>query len=352
VKKTFILFGFILTTVLLSNSFWDGFFKETNYGKPFVSEIHSTANKLEMGYDMSYDEYNIQEEAKKFDRPVVIVDLGVDIPLYAMSFGKKFNGKNKWGWSLSLPVSIHLLEDMFESVTAPLINTDFNFGAPQFNLIRRFNGNGFIKNISLSWLPFFHQCTHLGDEIIIYRTQVKLPIIRVNISYYYTDLKLTINDPDGSRNNLNSLKLGFYYRLSDNGYGWFSIEQGVETTENINIKHSEYRTEYYLNYRNQRSTGFLASKKVLNIFSFEAKRRVRLNYPSFKGSGTDWIEKQVEEGHIWSFNLYFGWKFFMTENSNRSVGMFLRLYKGLNPFGQMRNNPNYKFIGLAFTYDL
>jgi hypothetical protein len=241
---------------------------------------------------------------------------------------------------------------MFEAITAPLINTDFNFGGPEFNLIRNFSGKGFIKNISLTWLPYHHQCTHLGDEIIIYRTQVKLPITRVNVSYYYTDLKLTINDPDGSRENLNSFRAGIYYRLTDHGYGWFSIREGVETTDTIDIKHSENRAEYYFDYRYQRSSGFMASKTALNVISLEARNRVRLNHPIFKEVNGVWTTKEIQENHKWSFNLYFGWKFFHNENDNRGVGLFLRAYSGLNPYGELRNNANYRFLGFSFTYDL
>ncbi len=351
--KIFLLLGFIISTLLLSNdSLLSGFFKKTDFGKPFVSEIYTTANKLEIGYDRNYDEYNIQENASKFDRPVVAVDLGIDIPLYSYGFGGKISGKYKWQWALTLPVSIHILEDMFESITAPLLDTDYNFGGPKFNIIRRFEGNGFIKNIALTWLPYYHQCTHLGDEIIIYRKRINLPITRVNISYYFTDLNISINDPDGMRENLNSFKLGLYYRVSDHGYGWFSIREGIESDTNIPIEHSKYRAEYYFDYRNQRVTGFLASKKSINILSLDVRRRVRLNYPTFKKDGDNWITKDIKENHVWSFNLYFGWKFYTDLTDNRAVGVFFRAYNGLNPFGQMRNNPNYRFVGISFTYDL
>lgn len=346
-------FLFLFSFVGKSESFFEDLFTSVDYGKPLVSEMHSTFSKLEIGYERSYDEYNMDDSSDAFDRPMVIVDIGLDLPIYSTEFADK-----KFKFGLSLPVSMHILEDMFETQTAPLLDTDYRFGSPKLSFRYKMSESNFIKNLSLIWIPMSHECTHLGDEIIIHRTQVNLPILRVNISYEFTEFALTLNDPEDSRENLNTFRLGTRIRLTDDGYGWFSIKEGFETDETeLNIKDSTHRFEYYFDYQFQRSSGFLASKRAINVISLEARANVRLGYPIFKKDDlyTDenpvWDIKSIDEKYIYSFNLYLGWFFYADLLSTERVGIFLRAYKGLNPFGQMRNYANYRFVGLSITYN-
>ncbi|MBN2693821.1 hypothetical protein JXR93_04080 [bacterium] len=343
-----ILLFFLVTFLIQAEGFGDSVFKKAKYGKPLISEIHGQFNKAEIGYDRNYDEYNMDDESTAMDRPVVIVDVGFDIPIFAMDFGVD----NSWGFTISLPMSMHILEDMFESKTAPLLDTDYRFGTPKVSFIKRFSKTGFIKNMTLTWFPMFHECTHLGDEIIIHRTDVNLPVIRANISYEYTELSLAINDPEDRKGNLHSFKIGGIYRISDNGYGWFSINEESEMQGDVDIEHSDNRFEYYFDYQFQRGEGFLAGKRAVNVFAIEARRRVRLGYPMFRSDGEGgWIVKDVKESMKWSFNVYLGYYFFPKEGEQEKIGMFIRFYQGVNPFGQMRNYPNYRFLGFSLTYN-
>lgn len=329
---------------------WDGFFESAYYGKPFVSEMHSTLSKVELGYNKSYSEFNLLEESKKFDRPMVELHLGIDAPLYAINIGKVDNHP-KWGIAVSLPLSVHVLEDMWDPVTAPVINTDYRFGSMRIRAIRYFPGDGFIKNISFSWLPIFHECTHLGDEITIYRTDENFPITRINISYEYTEFQVTVNDPDNSRETLHSLRLGWSYRISNRGLGWFSVRKDAELTTELNIPHSNYRAEYYAEYQLQRSTGFLASKRFLNLVSFEVRNRLRYGYPLFKKEDNGWETTEVKETMQLNFNVYAGYKFYPRSGKDQSIGLYFHAYRGLNPYGQLRNYPGYPFFGLSLTYE-
>ena len=235
-----IIFTFFSTNVYSQDSslsILDGLFEQAYYGKPFVAEIHSTVSKIETGYSKSYSEYNLLEQTSRFERPVVEVHLGIDAPLFAYNFGKTGKGF-KWGIAASLPLSIHVLEDMWDPITAAVINTDYRFGSPRIRAIRYFTGYKFLKNISISWLPVFHECTHLGDEIISYRKDEKFPVTRLNISYEYTELQLTINDPSNTRENQHSYRVGGLYRISDRGFGWFSVRPESELTEPVNFTQS------------------------------------------------------------------------------------------------------------------
>jgi len=347
----FLLSSFISYSQDSIRPVWDGFFEKAGYSKPFISEIHSTVSKIEVGYNKSYSEYNLLEQNSKFDRPMVEMHIGFDIPLYAITLGTVGNNKPKWGLAISLPLSVHVLEDMWDPVTAPVINTDYRFGSARIRAIRYFPGTGFLKNISFSWLPIFHECTHLGDEITIYRMDENFPITRINVSYEYTEFQVTLNDPDASRETRHSFRLGGLYRISNRGLGWFSARKDAELTTDLVIPESKYRAEYYAEYQFQRASGFLASKRFVNLISFEVRNRLRYGYPLFKKVDNVWETTEVKEKMQPNFNLYLGYKFYPRSANSQSIGLFFHGYRGLNPYGQLRNYPGYPFFGLALTYE-
>jgi hypothetical protein len=329
---------------------WDGFLESAGYARPFISEMHSTVSKVELGYNKSYSEFNLLEQSRRFDRPMVEMHAGFDAPLYAFTFGTIGN-KPKWGIAVSLPLSVHVLEDMFDPVTAPVINTDYRFGSARIRAIRYFPGDGFLKNISFSWLPIFHECTHLGDEITIYRMDENFPITRINVSYEYTEFQVTLNDPDADRETRHSFRLGGLYRISNRGLGWFSVRKDAELTTDLNIPSSNNRAEYYAEYQFQRANGFLASKRFVNLVSFEVRNRLRYGYPLFKKVDNVWETTEIKEKMQLNFNLYLGYKFYPRSANTQSIGLFLHGYRGLNPYGQLRNYPGYPFFGLSLTYE-
>lgn len=357
---------FALALLLISNAlaatavaqepaapWWDAWLESAPYGKPLVSEIHSTLTKIELGFSKEYSEFDLLESTSRFDRPIVEMHLGMDAPLYATTWADA-QGRPRWGFAAVLPLSVHVLEDMWGPLTAPVINTDYRFGGPKFMAIRRFDdaaSNRFLKNISLTWLPIFHECTHLGDEITIYRKDENLPITRINVSYEYTELQLTLNDPDGARETRHTLRLGGLFRLSDRGLGWFSVREDAELTVPLSIAPSDHRFEWYGAYQLQRTDGWLASSRIVNVVSFEARNRVRYGYPLFKKSDAGWDSIDVKEEMRWTFNLYVGWKFYPRSAGKQSVGLYFHGYRGLNPYGQLRNHPDYPFFGASLVYE-
>ena len=340
----------ILSEENLTDAILDGLFKSSDYCQPFVSEFHSTISKVELGYNKSYAEYNLQSVTEKFDRPMIELHVGFEAPLFAYDIKKQNNTKD-WSFAATLPLSVHVLEDIFEPVTAAVINTDYRFGAPRFKTIKYLNETGFFKNVSLSWIPIFHECTHLGDEIIIYRKDVDFPITRINVSYEYTELQLTLNDVTEDNKNLHSFRLGATYRISDRGYGWFEVQDEAINVDSItDISKSEKRLEYYAEYQFQRTEGFLASPRFRNILSIDFRSRVRYGYPVYKMVDGNWETTPVKETSSWNINAYLGWKFY-AKSESQSLGLFLHYFKGLNPYGQLRNYPGYGFLGLSLTYE-
>ena len=331
-----------------------GFLKPAHFARPFVAETHSYMTKLEGGYSQILKEFNIassEDDGQRELKLLIDAHLGVDLPLWSGNLHDE-KGRATWSFAVSLPLSIHVLEDMFEALTAPVISTDYRFGAPLLRAIRRFHGGGFVKNVAVAWLPLYHECTHLGDEITIYRKDTELPITRINVSYEYTQLQLTLNDPDGGRDNNHSLRLGALMRLSDRDLGWYGVElEGTTSPEDLPLDRTDTRFELWAAYQWQRSEGFLASRCCVNVLSVEVRSRPQYGVPTFKEVEGVWVATRSHEKRRTSVNVYLGYRFYSEAEEHRSVGLYLHAMWGVNPYGQLRNVYPYRFFGMALSYE-
>ena len=303
------------------------FFSRSEVMKPFISEIRSTVVKTEFAFINKLDKnYYISDYT---GRPFIETHLGVDIPLLNYS-----NPAGDFKFNLSGEIGNILLIDMFEDITAPVINTDYFFGLRAGAI--KYLDNGPVKNIGMKLVPLFHESTHLGDEFSIHGFNDIPDFTRVNISYEAWDIGFVINDPDTIRTNLFSLKAGVQ-GLWGAGEGYY-VTDTLET-KGYQVPPGEKNLEYYLQFNLQRSNGFLCSDRLMNIASLEIRNRVQFSY--IQG---------IPEEREWNYNLYFGWKL-MTERANRNIGLYLRYYSGIIPNGQFRNTDGYRYIGLSIIYN-
>lgn len=328
-----------------------GWLTPVSFTRPLAAQVHAPVVKIDIGATQVQNEYNISGDyssnRNRSAKVFLNLDLGTQIPIYAGEIG------SAWGYGVTLPMSMHVFEDMFDSFTAPLINVDFRFGLPKFSVIRRLSNDGFVRNISVGWLPWFHESTHLGDEITIYRKNLNLPITRVNVSYEYTELFVTLNDPDGRREDNHAIRLGTMVRISNRGYGWYGVTNNFEAnyTGDLGLRNSSERFEAYLNYEFQRASGWLASPRALNIFSIELRNRVRYGIPTFVLKDGVTTVREVAEERTWTINASIGYKFLSAHELSGSLGIYLHGYYGINPYGMLRNISDYRFLGLAFIYE-
>jgi hypothetical protein len=327
----------------------NGVLSTAQFGLPFVSEMSGTMNKVDLGYGTNRPEYDISytgEDYKKF----VDLQLGAQIPLYARTF--EVDGKPSWGIALSIPFSVHIWEDMWEEVTAPVLNNDYRFGLGTFRYIKYLESDHFIKNIGVNFAPINHECTHIGDELTIYRKDADLPITRVNISYEYSELSITLNDPNGSRETLHSFRLGTMIRISDRGQGWYGLRPEEGDTSVLSV--SDKRYEVYGEYQMQRTHGFLASGNVMNVASIEVRSRLKYGYPFLKeeANGVDWEEVTKSERMVPSVNAYFGWRYYpdVPGSAYSNVGLYVNAYQGVNYHGMFRNM-KYGYLGLSIVIE-
>jgi Protein of unknown function (DUF1207) len=302
------------------------FFKDSYILKPFLSEIRSTANKLEIaGLNKLDENYYVSDYAS---RPFMEVHLGTELPLYYL-----LNNQKNFKFSISGYIANILLIDMFEMNTAPVINTDYFFGLKAAAV--KYIDHPYIRNIGLKVVPIFHESTHVGDEFSLHGYQNLPDFRRVNVSYEAWEIAAVINDPDTIKSNLFSAKVGFH--------GLWNTNKGYYTTDSLETKGvmappSEKNYEYYLQLNLQRTHGFLCSDKWMNILSVEANNRLKFSY-----------DEGVKETRSWNINLYLGWKY-ISQKSGHNVGFFFRYYAGIMPYGQFRNTGGFRYAGLSIVY--
>ncbi len=301
------------------------FFKPVSFGKPFVSDTRSPITKLSTIYLNKISEYYYKSEVSK--RPFIEARFGYGIPLMA------YHTKNT-SIALNMQGGAVTLVDMFEPETAPVINTDYWFGG-EIKMIKRFSRQSFLKNISVKLLPMFHESTHIGDEFAMHGYSQIPNFKRINVSYEAWKLSLCLNDPDTLSGNILSLKVGIQslWGTRDGYYVTDSYE-----VKNAKIPSSKKKTEWYFSGNYQRTKGFLCSEKFVNILSAEINNRPKFSYNA-----------NIPESRVWSFNVFFGWQYKISDKAFRNVGFFLQYYSGLNPHGQFRNETAWRATGISIV---
>jgi hypothetical protein len=359
-NKFNLLFLFISTLCLAQDTedkLWNGIGRVSSFGKPFWADMHSTLVRGEAATATNSPDYDWGNFSSQ-RRAYVFSNLGADLPVWSGDFVD-----GKYGVSLTLPFIIDVWLDMFERTTAPVINTSYRFGAFDIGFIYRldlpleiirkphFN----IHNWALKLSSFKHECTHIGDELAILRKDLDLAITRINVSYNYSELIFTLNDPDTISSLNHSFKFGF---LLNHNFkkGWYHIIE-TEAQEDV-IEPSQIPFETYLQYQFQSNQFY---KGLQFIGSLEYRLRERYKYPfSFSGKNiNDFLKenpdilKHIEDASIRPcLNLFAGIRYNNSESNYFSkVGIGVRFYSGINPYGQFRSLPAYSQFGLSLIFE-
>ena len=347
-KKLVLLFIILLPNLLYAK-FDYKMFDYSDWYRPFWADMHSTITSTELALAFNTDEYNFNNKIEKHNELYKIFsfsNIGLDLPLLSGKFG---NGK--LGLGLTLPLFVDIWVDYFEPITSPVINASYRMGLPEIVFINRLNPSNFIKNYAIKLTPFKHESTHLGDEFVLYRKDSEMPITRVNVSYNYSELGLTINDPDGTTQDNHSLRLSLM-KLINSDAGWYSMQPFEGDTSLVKYPTSKY--EFYVQYQYQTAThNFL---HLQGIFSLEWRNRVRYDYPfSYSDLSIfqtdDW--RVIEDIYSYlNLNIAMGMRYNNPAiMKDYKVGLALKLYNGINPYGQFRCIPFFSKIGIAVLFE-
>jgi hypothetical protein len=349
------IWGIIQNTVLFgqikpasADSTDKSYFRQRDFGKYFISDIYTPTPQIQAGFGLNLKDYNLSPNRKAFIIPYNETTFGAEFPIFSKV--KYHNHQLKYKFAIATPIAARLWFDFSETITAPILNTDYQFAPLEFHYLRNTNRK-FLKNYALKFTPFFHESTHIGDELTLYRVKDNFPITRVNVSYEAAELALTLNDPNGSLERNTAWKVGIKTLINPTK-GWYSI-RSVEgdTTQAVPTKLS---TEYYLQLQRQTNKGFLASKKYIRTFSLEVRYRVQFGYPIILDRidpAKEWEVYPNQERMGLGINAMWGYKFNVVKNARPRLGVYLRHYLGNNPYGQFRNLPYYQFSGVNIFFE-
>ncbi len=197
-------------------------------------------------------------------------------------------------------------------------------------------------------MPFYHQSTHLGDELTIYRMDQQLELTRVNVSYNYWELSFWVNESEQKFGKNHAFRGGFI-RLLNRKDGWYTIrpQEG-----NVNLVIPDRRPyEFYAQYQLQTGKYFLSTNRLQNILSIEVRNRPKYNYPHFSYDEGGWIQEKATSNAQWNLNLYYGWRIIQNSMPYNNLGFGIQAYFGGNPHGQFRDIPNYRYVGVSVVLE-
>ena len=335
-----------------AGAFLTGFARPAGWGRPFWADINPTLVSTELSLTTNSPEYDWAQTDETY-RFFLFANLGVNLPIWSGDFSG-----GKFSLCLAAPFIISVWLDVFEPVTAPVINTDYRAGAPGIAFLHRFRSpfelfprwRVGIYNYSFLLSPFIHESTHIGDELTIYRKDDQLEITRVNVSYNFSEFVLTVNDPENSLRMNHAFRFGLML-LHNVKKGWYSIIP--EEADDKNVIQSHIPFETYFQYQFQ-SDSFGSGFQF--ILSWELRIRERYNYPfSYSSEQNNYFENgsfASEALRQSCLNIFAGVRYNNPESNYFSrTGLGIRAYTGINPHGQFRSQLFYNQWGIVILFE-
>ena len=246
----------------------NGWLTYAPYGKSLLSDIHPNFVRFEVVENTNHKTFDFTHSGKPY-RPSTQGCFGLDLPIWNGNFGKD----SLFGINISLTASAYLWMDLFESQTSPVINTDYRISLPTATFIHRHNRK-FLKNYSVAWSPFKHESTHIGDEIQIKRKEAGYAIRRVNVSYNYTELAFTLNEPEDRTVQCHTFRVGFMHLFFPKE-GWYRITSSAGDGDASLAHPTVSPFEAYFQYQYQTPT---SRHGIQGVISAEIRNRVIYGY--------------------------------------------------------------------------
>lgn len=331
---------FLPTAMAQSNSFRDGLFRYSTINRSLLSDMHPDFIRGDVAAISNHSEWDFGQTGKSM-RVNTFGWMGFSVPIWSGNLGNE-----KDALTVTIPAAASCWLDLFEPITAPVVNADWRIGLPTAAYLHRTDLRG-VKNYQFSISLFKHESTHIGDEIILQHADHGFPLRRVNVSYNYSEYTFTLNDPENVREQYHTLKLGFMLLWNPKA-GWYFIDASDGDGSLAQPKISPW--EAYLQYQYQTR----ASKHGFQgIAAMEIRNRALYGYPIFDWDDDNGLSySRQEERRIFTYNVFLGIRYC----SPNYHGMFsrisfgLRAYHGNNPHGQFRNHSNFNQVGACLVF--
>lgn len=258
------------------------------------------------------------------------ISLGTEIPILGRESAPAVGPMPRGGWGVGLwlPISFHMIENLSdEESSRPIVNTDYRFSAMLKVVWQGWRTTALQGRLSLG-----HESTHLGDEFSILAVRRSPETFRrVNVSHedvaYGVGVRHLLEEvPWLGQTELLVRHTGVY----PINPGYYSPELSEVQIDSVTAPHRKY----------QWGVGAQAVPEEAwrPWISLELRNRIVYGY--------DRPTAHLPEETKLSMNLLVGTRTetFATGPA-ASFELYARLYHGVNPAGQFRNDPSYTLYG-------
>ncbi len=306
------------------------------------------------------------------------ITVGREIPVFTRAnFDEATLRAGSQGFGYWFDLSFHMMEDMGKDPSNPIINTDYRFSLGKIKYYRVLSVSSDTvprrwKSMAFRWDIYHHESTHLGDEYVIQGQAVHPEFERINVSYEFYDITGAFNW-EGGDGLLHSIR-GGTTGLVKPSHGYYSDHtlQFPEEDQRAVIK-TERNFEPYIQYQfhapfrsrisadpfakpgapapsggtaagpaPQPDSAFERPARWAFFGSADLRRRIVFDYHK--------LSEDIKEDTQWSFNLLAGIRS-QPGNFRFSIKeIYARVYRGVNPNGQLRNQKDFWIVGLGVNF--
>lgn len=350
------IFKYILVIFVISSlshrAEAQGWFRFAPYGQSLYADRHPYFLRM----DIAATNNNLMfdyAQSDKIARLQTFGNVAFNAPIWCGNFSD-----GRYGLSITHTVSADIWMDLLESSTSPIVNTDYRIGAPAATFIHRFSPDRFFKNYSIHFAPLRHESTHIGDEMVLQRNDLGYAIRRVNVSYNYTELAFTLNEPENRFDQCHTFKAGIMLMHSPK-HGLYFVEErdgqlnqvpGAtldETAKGYKVARGPKggAWEGYLQYQYQSPT---ERHGIQGIASAELRNRAKYGYDLAAMAG-DAPTDILSDSRAFTFNVFVGFRYNRKGHDGylSRVAFGLRAYHGICPYGMFRSIDKFTQAGLC-----
>lgn len=312
-------------TAAQAQRFW--FFENRPYFDPLRAGVRDANLSAAVGWADRVD-FLVKPRERRF---VWDIDVGGEIPLFGWQSGSTAAGgiaEGDTGLGLWFPIDFHMIEDLYTDDSNPIINTDYRFGL----MLKAQHGLDDASSLGIR-VHVGHESTHLGDEFsIVASREFPETFERINVSWEFLDVAAQF-ETEPNRDWV-SVRLGVTSTLpfGDSYYGTGPRDLTESPVGVVTPSTNWYDFYGGAEYERQRLLGGAWSGYG------SAELRWRSVYDYHRVSSADAEERQL------SVNLLFGVRH-TGRSEQGTFSPFVRLYHGVNPHGQFRNQRDFTFFG-------
>jgi hypothetical protein len=329
-------------------------FENRSYFDPAVAEIHAadvSATLLAVSNAFPFT-------TRPGNRRVWTISLGKEVPVFGREGRRKGGAETCFpvtgspqagctGWGVWFAIDFHMMED-FRDNSNPIVDTDYRFGG-MFKY-----RHAFTDTQALSLRGYYgHESTHLGDEFSLaaQRNVQANEFQRINVSYQYWEYGVSYDIYAMGGSNIFTIRhLGSVLDPLTSKDGYYSTDPLEVNGHTVTPSKNRYEPAFEFEWRNVSLPGLqqaLDAPPGTNVkvswwrpyVSVDARYRTVFDFAKADPNQAD--DRQL------STNVIAGYRRLREESKRGEPDFFMRLYYGVNPYGQLRSQRGFFLFGLG-----